>query len=248
MSDLCGIEGIPEKNSHPIGEETLRRIYRMRRMNEWMWSRIEPWVGNRILEGGCGNGNITEFLLTKEFVLSADINPTNLQALQARFRDHENLSVLNLDLTHPALKDCAVHRFDTVVCLNVLEHIERHETVLQSFHHILQPDGLLVLLVPAYPWLFGTLDSALGHVRRYGKAELKTLLEQAGFRIVHHSYLNMMGILGWWLNGKLLKRDLLPSAQLDLYEGLVPLFRCLEQITRHSMGLSHIIIGAKSGP
>ncbi|HOE11672.1 MAG TPA: class I SAM-dependent methyltransferase [bacterium] len=216
-------------------------------MNEWMWSRIEPWVGDRILEAGCGNGNITEFLLKREFVLSVDINPTNLQALQERFRDHENLSVLNLDLTDPALKDCAACRFDTVVCLNVLEHIERHETVLRSFHEILQPDGLLVLLVPAYPWLFGTLDSALGHVRRYGKSELKRLLEQAGFRITYHSYLNMMGILGWWLNGKLLKRNLLPSAQLDLYEGFVPVFRFLEQITGHCMGLSHIIIGAKSG-
>jgi len=88
MSNSCGIEGTSEKNSHPIGEETLRRIYRMRRMNEWMWSRIEPWVGNRILEAGCGNGNITEFLLKREFVLSVDINPTNLQALQERFRDH----------------------------------------------------------------------------------------------------------------------------------------------------------------
>ncbi|MFH1741426.1 MAG: class I SAM-dependent methyltransferase [bacterium] len=245
MNNRSSVELAHESNPDPIGAETLNRIYRMRKLNEWMWSRIEPWVGQRILEGGCGNGTMTEFLLDREFVLSVDFNPAHLEALSERYRNCSNLSVLQSDLSDPDLAKCADHRIDTIVCLNVLEHIDPHEKVLQSFFQVLQPGGRLVLLVPAYPKLFGTLDSALGHVRRYGKGELFDLLVRTGFTVEDHSYLNLFGVLGWWLNGKVLKRNLLPQGQLGLYEELVPLFAWLERLTGHSAGLSHIIIGRK---
>ena len=232
-------------NPDPIGEETLKRIYQMRRLNDWMWSRIEPWVGQRVLEGGCGNGTMTEFLLDREFVLSVDMNPVHLQLLLERYTGRGNLKILEMNLADPKLIERSDYGIDTIVCLNVLEHIEPHETVLRSFFEILQPGGRLVLLVPAYPSLFGTLDSALGHFRRYGKQELFDLFEQTGYQIDHHSYLNLFGIFGWWLNGKALKRDLLPQGQLGLYEKLVPFFAWFERVIGHSAGLSHIIIGSK---
>jgi ubiquinone/menaquinone biosynthesis C-methylase UbiE len=126
-----------------------------------------------------------------------------------------------------------------------LEHIQAHQTVLDWFFRVLEPGGRLVLLVPAHPALFGTLDVALGHVRRYSKSELFDLLARTGFVVEHHSYLNLFGILGWWLNGKVLKRRILPQRQLDLYEKLVPVFAWLECLMGQSLGLSHVIVGQK---
>lgn len=232
-------------NPDPIGSETLKRIYRMRRLNDWMWSRIHPWVGRRVLEAGCGNGTMTEYLLDREFVVCVDVNPVHLEKLVERYKERPNLTVRHLDLSDSRLVECAAHHIDTIACLNVLEHIQAHETVLDSFFRVLEPGGRLVLLVPAHPALFGTLDVALKHVRRYSKSDLFDLLARTGFVVEHHSYLNTFGILGWWLNGKVLKRRILPQRQLDLYEKLVPVFAWLERLIGQSLGLSHVIVGRK---
>lgn len=245
MEDAVTADSAHEANPDPIGAETLKRIYRMRRLNDWMWSRVGPWVGQRVLEAGCGSGTMTEYLLGREFVISVDINPVHLKQLSERYKQHGNFTVLHLDLADPRLVECAEHRIDTVVCLNVLEHIQPHKTVLDSFLRVLEPGGRLVLLVPAHPALFGTLDVALGHVRRYAKKELFGLFTRTGFAVEHHSYLNLFGMSGWWLNGKVLRRDILPQKQLGLYEKFVPLFVWLERLMGHSLGLSHVIVGRK---
>ncbi len=248
MEEIVTVNSADATNPDPVGAETLRRIYRMRRLNDWMWSRLEPWVGQRVLEAGCGNGTMTQFLLDREFVLSVDVNPAHLEHLKERYKEYENVSVLNLDLADTRLAECAGKHLDTVICLNVLEHIEPHEQVLESFYNALEPGGRLVLLVPAHKVLFGTLDEALGHVRRYGKQELFDLVSKTGFEVEDHSYLNLFGIVGWWINGKVLKRGILPQGQLGFYEKFVPFFRLIERLTGQSVGLSHILIGRKPGP
>jgi len=247
VEEIVTVNSADAANPDPVGAETLRRIYRMRRLNDWMWSRLERWVGQRVLEAGCGNGTMTQFLLDREFVLSVDVNTAHLEKLKERYKDYKNVSVLNLDLADPTLAERADRGIDTVLCLNVLEHIEPHEQVLESFFSVLEPGGRLVLLVPAHKALFGTLDEALGHIRRYGKRELFDLISQKGFVVEHHSYLNLFGIPGWWINGKVLKRGILPQGQLGFYEKFVPFFRVVERLTGQSVGLSHILIGRKPG-
>ena len=142
----------------------------------------------------------------------------------------------------PLMPRLAAERFDTIVCLNVLEHIEDDVTSLRSMRALLQPGGRLVLLVPALPALYGTLDEALGHFRRYRPAELAAKFTDAGFRLAHVEYFNLAGVLGWWLIGRVLRRRLIPRCALKWYDALVPLFR-LETLMPWRIGQSLIAIG-----
>jgi SAM-dependent methyltransferase len=135
-------------------------------------------------------------------------------------------------------------RLDTVICLNVLEHVRDDMLSLASVHRLLQPGGRLVLLVPAMPSLYGTLDRALGHFRRYTAAELRHVFAAAGFRLRHLEYFNLAGVPGWWLTGRVLKRTLIPTGSLRLYDALVPLFR-LERFLPWRLGQSLIAIGER---
>lgn len=232
-------------NDDPIGAETLRRIYKLNNLNRWMWSRVEPWVGNRVMEAGCGTGTMTAFLLDREAVYAVDMNQKHLDNLHAKFDHVENLHTFCSNLEDTKLRELSSENIDTIVCLNVLEHVEKHEETLEHFHAVLADGGKLILLVPAFQSLYGTLDTGLSHFRRYGKKELFDLLDSHGFNIVNHRYLNMFGTLGWWLNGKVLKRDLLPSGQLNLYNALVPFFMTIENLTGPPFGLSHVICAEK---
>lgn len=232
---------VPE--GHPVSPETetLRRIYLMDNLNRWMWSRVDEWVGQRVMEAGCGTGTMTAFLLSRSYVCSIDMNPLHLAHLHELCGKRDNLETFQYDLQDPAIRSLASRNFDTIVCLNVLEHIPDHRMTLENFHALLPDGGRLVLLVPAFQTLFGTLDETLTHYRRYGKAELLQLLRECGFEPIHHRYLNTFGMLGWWLNGKVLKRRLLPSGQLNLYNRLVRFFMWFEDVTGPPCGLSHVV-------
>jgi SAM-dependent methyltransferase len=120
------------------------------------------------------------------------------------------------------------YHIDSVICFNVLEHIEQDEKALRNIFGVLEPKGRLLLLVPSHPWLYGTLDHYLGHHRRYGKKELRNKLETIGFKIIFLKDFNRIGMLGWFLNSKILKTKRLPSFQLRIYNLLVPLFKLEE--------------------
>jgi hypothetical protein len=133
-----------------------------------------------------------------------------------------------------------------VLCLNVLEHIEQEEASLTAMRHLLDPGGRLVLLVPALRPLYGTLDKALGHFRRYARRELVRTLDATGFRVRHVEYFNLGGALGWWLASRVLRRPMISTAALLWYEALVPLFR-LERWLPWRVGQSLIAIGEVRG-
>src|SRR5207247_80683 len=155
-----------------------------------------------------------------------------LDRLRQRFagRPHVSVAELRLPAVSPGL---GAERLDTVVCLNVLEHIEDDRASLRAMHDLLQPGGRLVLLVPSLRALYGTLDEALGHFRRYVPAELSEKVRAAGFRLRHIEYFNLAGVPGWWVAGRVLHRRLIPSGALRWYEALVPLFR-LERVLQHA--------------
>jgi len=135
-------------------------------------------------------------------------------------------------------------RIDTVLCLNVLEHVERDDVALRGLHDLLEPGGRLVLLVPALPALYGSLDRALDHHRRYSRNELLQKLRAAGFEVETNRFFNLLGVLGWTMNSRILKRTTFPPLQLALYDRLVPLFR-LESRFRLPIGMSLIAVARK---
>jgi SAM-dependent methyltransferase len=206
-----------------------------------MFDRLRRWVGRRVLEIGSGIGNLSAFLLDAERLVLTDTREEYLDRLRARFAQHSNVAVARLYL--PAeLGALAGHQFDTIICLNVLEHVDDDASSLQAMRRMLAPAGRLVLLVPALPALYGTIDRALGHHRRYQRGPLTALLQATGFKVAHVEYFNLAGVPGWWFAGRVLRRQTIPAGSLKLYDALVPLFR-LERLLPWRVGQSLIAIG-----
>jgi len=210
-----------------------------------MFDRLRRWVGRRVLEIGSGIGNLSAFLAERggdcERLVLTDTREEYLDRLRTRFAKLPNVAVARLYLP-TELGALAGQHFDTIICLNVLEHVDDDTASLQAIRRMLAPAGRLILLVPALPALYGTIDTALGHYRRYKRAPLTSLLEATGFKVAHVEYFNLAGVPGWWFAGRVLRRQTIPAASLKLYDALVPLFR-LERLLPWRVGQSLIAIG-----
>jgi SAM-dependent methyltransferase len=229
----------------PTLTSTLAQLAALDRYNGWIYEQIASAMGRRILEVGAGTGNITRFLLGGEgsdrTVVATDPIPEYRQQLTSLFAQDQRLIVDTFDLNQPAPPAFKESPFETVVCLNVLEHIERDADALREMRRVLLPGGRLALLVPAHAFIHGAFDDAVGHYRRYGKRQLGKLLEAAGFIVDRLHFFNMLAVLPWWVNGRLLRRDYLPAGQTHLADRLVPLLRH-ERLIGPPFGLSLIAL------
>ncbi len=223
---------------------TLQRMKKLHRYNEWIFSNFRPFLGRKVLEIGSGIGNITRFLLDRDLVIATDVEPKYVDLLKNTFEKYKKFVIEHLDICGTETKRYRSYQIDSVICLNVLEHIEEDMKSLKKIHDLLEPGGRLLLLVPAHPWLYGSLDEHLGHHRRYGEKELKGKLETTGFKVVSLKYFNRIGILGWFLNSRILKMKRLPSFQLRIYNLLVPLFK-LEEFFPLPFGTSLLAVAEK---
>lgn len=225
---------------------TLLRLETMagaRRFNDAVFAKVRPFIGKEILEVGTGIGSFTEKLLSCGSVTGVDVVAEFVAQAKRRFPALE-LAVADMGAGIPEF--LRGRAFDTIVCMNVLEHIEDDRRTLADFFKLLRPGGRLVLVVPAHRWLFNSLDSHDGHFRRYEAAELSAKLEEAGFRVVHRARFNLAGIVGWFVNGALFKREELPEGQMGLYDRLVPFLFRLERLVGPPAGLSLLAVGAKA--
>jgi glycosyltransferase involved in cell wall biosynthesis len=223
---------------------TLQRMKKLHRYNQWIFSKFRPYVGRRVLEIGSGIGNITKFLLDRDLIIATDVEPKYLALLKNTFGKYKKFMIEHLDLSGAEMEGYRTYHTDSVICFNVLEHIEQDEKSVKEIFNLLEPGGRLLLLVPSHPWLYGTLDQHLGHHRRYGKKELKNKLEAAGFKVIFLQYFNRIGMLGWFLNSKILRRKRLPSFQLRVYDLLVPLLK-LEKFFPLPFGTSLLAVAEK---
>ncbi len=226
-----------------VGAATLERMARAPAFNRWMYDRLAPWIGRRVLEIGSGIGNLSVHFMDRERVVLTDTESAYRDYLTRRFGQLAHVTVTGLTL--PAVPpELAAERLDTVVCLNVLEHIADDRAALAAMRTLVAPGGRVVLLVPALPALYGTLDEALGHVRRYTPALLEERMATAGLRLVRMEYFNFAGLPGWWFVGRVLRRRLIPTGSLAVYDALVPLFR-LERFLPRRIGQSLIAVGER---
>ncbi len=229
-----------------VGHVTLSRMARLEPYNRWLVSRFERAVGRRVLEIGAGFGNITRHLKGRELLVASDLDPIAIEYLRGVFRDDPSVRVASyhFPLDARARDEIRALDVDTVICLNVLEHIEDDRATLADIRDALKPGGRLVLLVPAFARLYGTLDEHLHHFRRYEKAELDAKVREAGFAIEELRFVNRPGIFGWWLNGRVLRRRVLPRSQLFAFKLLMPMLK-REEEQPPSSGLSLLAIARK---
>jgi len=227
----------PEPVDHGIA--TLEAFEQARRYNQWIFSRFSRHVGSSVLEIGSGIGNIAADVLTHpgvEEVVATDSSSSSLTVLYDRLGADSRLSCVTWDANTSPPPELAGRLFDTVICSNVLEHIENHEAALSAMAGLLRPGGKLLLLVPAHPYLYCRLDKELGHFRRYRRRELVRLLEQLGFQVEKVANHNFPGVIGWFWSGKVRGRDMLHQKSLRRFDRLVPLIRRIDPLIRGPLG------------
>jgi glycosyltransferase involved in cell wall biosynthesis len=207
------------------GSHILHSLEKAQNFNRWMAEAIAPHVGARVLEIGAGIGNITSWLLPRDFYLASDINPHYLDYLRNMALGKPYLQVDRIDLEDPACFEPWRGRFDTVVCLNVLEHVRDPLLALRNMYDALEPGGRLVLYVPQGQKLYSSLDEVLGHRVRYTRDMLSEELRTTGFEVETLRDFNHFGVPGWWLNGRLLKRRHFSRNQLKIFNMAVPALR-----------------------
>lgn len=211
----------------------------------WILTHFRPHLGKRIIEVGAGIGTFSEFLLNtanaSELFL---VEPAEnlFPVLQQRFSGDTRVKPMRGYLEDLATSLAA----DSVVLVNVLEHIANAEALLEVAHLHLVPGGTILLFVPALRSLYGTLDKAFGHVQRYSKSLLGDKLQQAGFHLVRLRYFNFPGMFTWFLAGKLLRRSTLRPVDVRLYDRwVVPWASKLERYWEPPLGQSLIAIARK---
>lgn len=236
---------IDDEEGRNIPYQTLNRMEHVRRYNSWIFQRIRTYIGERVMEVGAGVGNMTKFLVRRAKVIATDSEEKYLTILRNLFDGYGNVKVQPFVIGKDDPGKFAGKSIDSILCLNVLEHVEDDEEALRTFHRILSPGGRVILLVPSLKILYGVLDKNLGHFRRYSRRELVQKMERAGFQSETHFYFNLLGSLGWFVNSRILRRKILPRNQLRLFNLLVPLLK-VEGKIRIPFGMSLVLVAKKS--
>jgi len=222
----------------------LQSIRGAKGFNSWLLSQLEPFVGRRILEGGCGIGNLTEFFLDRERLVALDNDPFYVETISTRYGHLANMRVHDMSLTDLDTERLRKEQLDTVICVNVLEHIDQEADVLDGFFNVLAPGGHAIVLVPAHPSLYTGVDKALGHCRRYTEPYLRERMTDAGFEVVRCRGFNRFGTVGWFVSGKVFGKTTITPGQMKAFEWLLPLAKLVEK-TPLLPHLSLIIVGRK---
>jgi SAM-dependent methyltransferase len=217
----------------------------------WQLEQFLPYLGQRVLELGCGVGGLLELLGPREYRHGLDVDPEVLEHARERFRGRPGFGFQLADLGRlgpEEVAELAGRRFDSVLCVNLLEHVEDDRGALATIERILAPGGILALLVPAHPALYGAWDRLDGHHRRYTRAGLARLLAQSGLRPVRLHHFNAVGAIGWWIQYRLLRRRVHGPGHFRLMNRLLPLLRALERWHAPPFGLSLVAVCRKPGP
>jgi 2-polyprenyl-3-methyl-5-hydroxy-6-metoxy-1,4-benzoquinol methylase len=231
------------------GQQTLEVISKAGRFNRWMYDTIRPYCHGNILEVGSGIGNISSFFVQDNFQITlSDVDDHYLQTLKNKYATNDNVKdIMLLDLEHSdfehAYRD-KENSFDTIFLLNVLEHIKDDNKAVQNCKYLLKNGGTLIILVPAYSWLYARLDKTLAHYRRYSLPKLKSIFSRQHLSVTAQFYFNGIGIIAWSY-AKIFRLSVVPSTEMKIYDKVVPFAKLLDKIVLNTIGLSAVIIGNK---
>ncbi|CAN5674252.1 hypothetical protein BH11MYX1_BH11MYX1_00870 [soil metagenome] len=213
----------------------------------WQADLFAGHAHGTIIDHGAGTGGLSSALLAAGLgtVVAVEPDPQLVAVLHAKFDRVAEASVSagTLDDYLAAHGPASV---DTIVSSNVIEHIADDVACLQAMFELLRPCGAVALYLPARPELFGSLDRAVGHHRRYTKPEITAKLQRAGFRIESVQYRNLVSVIPWLITGRLMKLDKLGDSSLKIFDKLVfPISRWIEDRVPPRYGLNLVAIAVK---
>jgi SAM-dependent methyltransferase len=223
--------------------EDQRQMTRAKNYFAWQSRLVLRELGQRVVEVGCGIGNFTGLLLDRELVIALDREEACVESLRERFPRRANLIALICQPGSETFRDLARYRPDSVVCVNVLEHIEDDVAALRAMAEILAPGGAIVLLVPAFQALYGPIDRNLGHYRRYRRGSVSRLAGAVGLEVRKLHSVNAVGLFGWWVNARVLKRETQSDGQIAVFDRwMAPVFSALEGAIAPPFGQSLLAV------
>jgi SAM-dependent methyltransferase len=223
----------------------LEAVAEARNYYDWIIDSFASRIGARTVEAGAGIGTVSEQILNRakpHELLLIEPDAQNAQALRKRFQNDPRVQV-----RHGYLEDAAPSlQVNSVIAVNVLEHVERDSEFLAAACQALIPGGYVLLLVPALPAIFGSLDRAFDHYRRYTKSGLSRQITNAGLEIESLYYLNMLGVAAWFASGRILRRTTLGRGQVRFYDRyVIPALRQIESRFHPPIGQSILAIARK---
>jgi SAM-dependent methyltransferase len=208
---------------------------------QWQFRQFRPYLGRRIADVGCGLGNFTESLLDRDLYLGIDLDLELLGELKKDYGGNPRVHTTQLDLTSAAVPaTLRKHAIDTILCVNVIEHIENDDVAVRHLMESLPLGGYLCLLVPALPFLYGSLDSLDGHYRRYTRKTLLKRVRDLPVDVVRLYYFNFVGVPGWLLKGRILKQKHHTNDNYAVMNAVLPLVEPLERLIPPPIGMSVI--------
>src|SRR5882672_556892 len=220
--------------------------------HRWILSIFAPYLGRHLVEVGAGLGSFSELILGQHACEALSlVEPSGEMYQQLAVRAERLPASPSVDTFHANFPEAAPlitakQSPDSVIYVNVLEHIADDEGELEAIHKTLSDHGRVFLFVPALPWLYGAFDERVGHVRRYTKSELQAKLRRAGFRTIVSSYFDLLGIAPWWIKYRLLKSATMELGGVRFYDRyIVPVARRFESVIKPPIGKNLIVVAEK---
>ena len=220
--------------------------------HRWILSIFEPYLGKRIVEVGAGTGSFSELLLERRLESLSLVEPSTAMHQQLSRRMEELRPPVTLKTYNDVFENVAgqirsTSQPDSIIYVNVLEHIADDVNELKVINDTLDAGGRLFIFVPALSWLHGSMDRQLGHFRRYTRTEIEKKCVAAGFRVIVSRYFDVMGVLPWWVKYKLLQSDQMEPGAVRFYDQrVVPVARMLESSVTPPIGKNVLLITEKS--
>jgi 2-polyprenyl-3-methyl-5-hydroxy-6-metoxy-1,4-benzoquinol methylase len=229
--------------------DDLETIREARRYGAHVFDLFRPHIGRRILEVGCGIGTMSEKLAAiADTIVGVEPNAACIERVAEAMRHEPKFSLRPCHLEECDVGELRSHRFDTVYCVNVLEHIEEDVAALRLFADVIVPQGKVLIFVPAVAAAYGPLDAELGHHRRYSKTTLAQAFTAAGLELAMLRYTNPIGLIGWMYNAHVSKARVHSLSQVRLFERFVaPWALPLERLITPPIGLSLMAVGKPVG-
>ena len=219
--------------------------------HRWILRVFEPYLGTRIVEVGAGTGSFSELLLKHKPESLSLVEPSEEMYKMLNERVRQLDSPTQIEMYNTVFSEVgdwlkATQRPDSIIYVNVLEHILGDEAELATVHRSVSSGGRALIFVPALRWLYGSFDEHIGHHRRYTKSELEGKCRRAGFRIVECRYFDIAGIVPWWLKYRLFKSSTMEPRAVKSYDAyVVPAARAVESIVRLPIGKNLLLIAEK---
>ncbi len=220
--------------------------------HRWILEIFKPYLGAHLVEVGAGIGSFSELILSQHVCKTLSlVEPSDSMYERLAAHVQQLDTSASVDTYHATFVDAADliktrHAPDSIIYVNVLEHIADDEGELDAVRRTLSECGRVFIFVPALKWLFGTLDVRVGHVRRYSKSELEEKLRRSGFKILRTTYFDFPGVAPWWFRYCLMKSDTLEPGAVRFYDRfIVPAVRRIESVVTMPIGKNVIAIAEK---